>query len=334
MKRYHLVGALLCAFTLFTGTAQASAQPKVTVGIGGRTFIAYLPITLGEQLGFFKDAGLNETSIDFKGGSKSLAALIGGSVDVVMGYYDHTVEMAAKGRHIKAVVEVNRFPGIVLAASSKLKNVKTPADLKGKIVGVTALGSSTNFFLNYVLHQYGLAADAVTTIGVGANSTAVAAIEHDQVDALVNLDPAISLMKKRGDIKILVDTRTKADSQKLYGGAYPGAVLYAKQSYIDAHPKIIQKLVNGMVRTLKWMQTHSAADIVKHVPPEYYAGTGKAMYTQMLADSLEMFSPNGKFEASGPKNVMKVLSLSSKETAAANIDLSATYTNKFVEAAK
>ncbi len=320
---------------LAAGVTQAADKPRVTIAVGGRTFIAYLPLTLTEQLGYFKDAGLNEKSIDFKGGSKALAAVVGGSADVVMGYYDHTVEMQAKGRNLKAAVEVDRFPGLVLAVRSALADqIKTVADLKGHTIGVTAPGSSTNFFLNYLLVKAGVQPNDVSVIGVGASNTAVAAIEHDQVEALVNLDPAITLMKKRGDIKILVYTRTAKDTKQVFGGGvYPAATLYAKQSYIDAHPRTIQKLVNAMVRTLKWMQGKSAAEIVKHVPAEYYAGSGKKLYTQMLAQSMEMFSPTGLFEKSGPKNVLKVLSLSSDEVSKADIDLSKTYTNRFVKQA-
>ncbi len=332
MKILKTLSWSLLFLVLAAGTAQAADNPDVTVSVGGRTFIAYLPLTLAEELGYFKEAGLNEKSVDFKGGSKALAAVVGGSADVVCGYYDHTIEMLAKGRNLKAIVEIDRFPGIVLGVRSDLTDkIKTVADLKGHTIGVTAPGSSTNFFLNYVLAKAGVQPDEVSVIGVGASSSAIAAIEHKQVDALVNLDPAITLMKKRGDIKILVDTRTAADSQKVFGGAYPAATLYAKQSYIDAHPETIQKLVNAMVRTLKWMHSHSPAEIVEHVPPEYYAGSGKELYTEMLAQSMEMFSPTGEFEESGPKNALKVLSLSNKELADANIDLSKTYTNKFVK---
>lgn len=314
--------------------AQAANPPHVKIAIGGRTFIAYLPLTIAEQRGYFKAAGLNETSVDFKGGSKALQAVVGGSADVVMGYYDHTIEMQAKGKNLKAVVEVDRYPGIVLAVRSDLSNkIKSVADLKGHTVGVTAPGSSTNFFLNYLLTKAGVKPSAVSVIGVGASATAVAAIEHKQIDALVNLDPAITLLKKRGDINILVDTRTQKDTQQVFGGPYPAATLYAPQSYIDAHPQVIQKLVDAMVRTLRWMQGKSPEQIMKYVPKDYYAGSGKELYAKMLSDSMEMFSPTGHFEAAGPKNALKVLSLSDPGVSKAHIDLSKTFTNQFVEKA-
>jgi len=323
---------LVIAGVLSLGAAQAASAPSVKIAIGGRSFIAYLPLTIAEQRGYFKAAGLDETSIDFKGGSKALQAVVGGSADVVMGYYDHTIEMQAKGKNLKAIVEVDRYPGIVLAVRSDLNPpVKTVAQLKGHTVGVTAPGSSTNFFLNYLLVKAGVKPSQVSVIGVGAAATAVAAIEHKQIDALVNLDPAITLLKKRGDINILVDTRTQKDTQQVFGGPYPAATFYAPQSYIDAHPQVAQKLVDAMIRTLKWMHGKSPKQIMKYVPKDYYAGSGKALYAKMLKDSMEMFSPTGKFEPQGPKNALKVLSLSDPEVAHANVDLSKTFTNHFVD---
>lgn len=323
----------LAALGMLTlGGAQASAAPSVKIAIGGRSFICYLPLTIAEQRGYFKAAGLNETSIDFKGGSKALQAVVGGSADVVMGYYDHTIEMQAKGKDLKAIVEVDRYPGIVLAARTHLHPpIKTVADLKGHTVGVTAPGSSTNFFLNYLLVKAGVKPSQVSVVGVGAAATAVAAIEHKQIDGLVNLDPAITLLKKRGDIHILVDTRTQKDTEQVFGGPYPAATLYASQSYINSHPQVAQKLVNAMVRTLKWMHGKTPAQIMKYVPKEYYVGSGAKLYAKMLKDSMEMFSPTGRFEPQGPKNALKVLSLSDPEVAHAHVDLSKTYTNHFVD---
>src|SRR5699024_7784420 len=189
----------------------------------------------------------------------------------------------------------------------------------------------TNFFLNYVLSRAGVDPKDVSPVGVGASNSAMAAVEHGKVDALVNLDPAITLMQQRGDINILVDTRTAAETEEVFGGSYPSATLYAKQSFIEDNPETVQKLVNAFVHTLRWMQDKTAEEIVEYVPEEYYAGSGKGLYTQMLAQSMEMFSPTGRFDEAGPQNALKVLTMSSEDVAGADIDLSQTYTNEFVD---
>src|SRR5947207_4768181 len=94
---------------------QAVEKKQLTLAVGGKTALYYLPLTICERLGYFKEQGLDVTINDFRGGAQSLQALIGGSVDIVTGAYEHTIRMQAKGQAIRAVIELGRFPGIVVA---------------------------------------------------------------------------------------------------------------------------------------------------------------------------------------------------------------------------
>ncbi|MBI3435276.1 MAG: ABC transporter substrate-binding protein [Proteobacteria bacterium] len=241
------LGALALTFAFAQGlNAQAVEKKDVSLGVGGKGLLYYLPLTLAEQLGHFKEQGLNVTISDFAGGSKSLQALIGGSIDVVAGAYEHTIRMQAKGQDIKAIVELGRFPGMVLAVKKEHQaKVKTFGDLKGMKVGVTAPGSSTNFLLNALLAKDGLKPTDVSIIGVGAGPSAVAAIKKGDIDALVNPDTVISKLPPAGDVYILADARTEEGNMKLFGGNNPAAVLYAKTDFIEKNPVTVQKLVNA-----------------------------------------------------------------------------------------
>src|SRR6201999_2786359 len=108
---------------------------------------------LAEQPGKFYIPGLRVEIVDFKGGSQSLTAVIGGSADVVSGYFDHCVNLAAKGQTLEAFVVYDRYPGMVVAVSPKHPEIKSIKDLAGKKVGVSAPGSSTDFFLKYLLKK-------------------------------------------------------------------------------------------------------------------------------------------------------------------------------------
>src|SRR5690606_36175915 len=154
--------AAAAAVMLAAGAAQAAPEkPKLTLGVGGKPLLYYLPLTIAEQKGYFKEEGLDVEINDFGGGAKSLQALIGGSVDVVTGAYEHTIRMQQKGQDIKAVCELGRFPGICIGVRKDLAGqIKTIADLKGQNVGVTAPGSSTSLLLQYALIKNGLAEDA------------------------------------------------------------------------------------------------------------------------------------------------------------------------------
>jgi NitT/TauT family transport system substrate-binding protein len=145
----RLAGALV-ALALTSGLAVA--QTKVTIAVGGGACLCYLPTVLAKQLGEYDKAGLAVELVDLKGGSDALKAVLGGSADVVSGYFDHCVNLAAKKQDMQSFVVYDRYPGLVLVVSpshnDKIKSVK---DLAGKKVGVSAPGSSTDFFLKYLL---------------------------------------------------------------------------------------------------------------------------------------------------------------------------------------
>ncbi|MCA0320739.1 MAG: ABC transporter substrate-binding protein, partial [Proteobacteria bacterium] len=251
-------------------TSAAAAQSKVTIAIGGAACLCYLPTVLAKQLGEYDKAGVNVELVDFKGGSQSLTAVIGGSADVVSGYFDHCVNLAAKNQALQAFVVYDRYPGLALVVSPKeTANIKSVKDLAGKAVGVSAPGSSTDFFLKYLLSKNGVDPNSVGVVGVGLGATAVAAMEQGKVQAAVLLDPAVTVLQNRNkDLKILSDTRTQHDTLEVFGGEYPGGALYTKASWIEAHPKETQALANAIVATLKWIHTHTPEEIMAKMPPE------------------------------------------------------------------
>jgi len=320
---------------LIMGLALAAAPEKknVTIAVGGKSLVVYLPLTVAEQLGYFADEGLNVRIEDFKGGSAALKALLGGSADLVVGYFDHIVRLQAQGRDLEGVVLIDKYPGLVLGVRSDLADkVKTPADLKGMKVGVTSPGSSTNYFVFYLLAKQGLKPTDVAIIGVGGGSSAIAAVERKQVDAISHVEPVISTLETRGQIKVLVDTRNKEGSEAVFGGSYPAATLYTHRSFVEKNPETTQRLVNAIVRALQWLQGKSAEEVVAVMPKAYYQNDPE-LYTTIVKNSLGMFSENGLFPEEGPKTAYKVLSMFDEKLAAAKIDLSKTYTNAFVEKA-
>ena len=326
--------AALGALALLTSAAAAQGKTKVSIAVGGAGCLCYLPTVLAQQLGEYDKAGLEVELINFKGGSQALQAVIGGSADVVSGYYDHCVNLAAKGQSLQAFVVYDRFPGMVLAASPQSgKDIKSVKDLAGKVVGVTAPGSSTDFFLKYLLAKNGLDPSAASVVGIGLDATSVAAMEHGTVNAAVVLDPAATLLQdKYKDFRVLSDTRTQKDTLEVFGGEYPGGALYTRADWIAKNEATVQKLTNAIMATLKWIHSHSAEEIAAKMPEEM-VGADKALYIAALKNMLPMYSSTGLMDPKGAQAVLAVFSQSVPEIAKANIDLSKTYTNKFVEAA-
>jgi len=337
MQRRRLLRAALAGTAAFAlpaiGRAQALEKPKLTIAVGGKNLLYYLPLTVAEVRGYLKDEGLDVTIADFAGGSRALQALIGGSADIVSGAFEHTINMQVKGQRLRAFVLQGRAPQIVLGINPKtMPNFKTVADLKGKKLGVTAPGSSTNVLANFVLAKVGLKPGDVSIIGVGTGSGAVAAMRSGQIDAISNLDPVITLLARSGDLKIVSDTRVVAEAERVFGGPMPAACLYTQQTFLDKNPQTAQALANAIVRADKWIQNAGPGEIIKAVPESYLLGD-RAVYIDAFLAAKGALSPDGMFPEAGPETARRALASVDAEIANANIDLAAIYTNDYVKRA-
>ncbi|WP_286144411.1 ABC transporter substrate-binding protein [Bradyrhizobium sp. NFR13] len=310
----------------------AAAQTKVTIAVGGGACLCYLPTVLAKQLGEYEKAGLAVELVDLKGGSDALKAVLGGSADVVSGYFDHCVNLAAKKQELQSFVVYDRYPGLVLVVSPKhTGKITSIKDLAGKKVGVSAPGSSTDFFLKYQLKKNGLDPAGTAVIGVGLGATAVAAMEQGQIEAAVMLDPAVTVLQgSHKDLTILSDTRTQKDTMAVFSGEYPGGALYSTTAWVKGHEKEVQGLTNAIMNTLKWIHSHTPEEIMAKMP-EGIVGKDKELYLAALKNTIPMYSETGLMDPKGAAAVLAVFSEGSPEVAKANIDVSKTYTNKYVE---
>lgn len=327
------LGATLMELPAVFGADAKPEKTDVKIAVGGKSFMIYLPLTLTERLGYFKDAGLNVEITDFGSGTKSLQAVVGGNVDATTGSFDHTIQMQAKGQPIVAVVETGRYPGIVLGlVTSKKLNYRSPKDLKGLKIGVTAPGSQTNFMVNYVLTKNGMQPDDVSFIGVGGPTAAVAAVKKGEIDALSHADPAITQVELSGELKAIFDTRTTAGSQAVFGGEYPSSVIYISPAFAEQNPNTVQAIVTATVRTLRWIAKSTPEEIAKAMPPEYQ-GKDPALYVEIVRKSKAMWPADGRINQAGAENAYRVLSAFDKAVSASKIDIGATYTDRFVDKA-
>lgn len=330
MRSWIAAGLAALVLSPLSAQAQKPEQTKVHLAVGGKTALYYLPLTVTERLGYFKEAGLDVEISDFQGGAKSLQALMGGSVDVVTGSYDHTIQMQAKGQPIIALIQLGRFPGFVLALrKEKAEAYRSAKDLKGMKIGVTAPGSSTHFMALHMMTQAGLKIDDASFIGTGSGNTVMAAVKRGEVDGVVNVDPMINLLDRDGAIKIVADTRTLEGTNQVYGGPYPAAVLYTTTAFAEKNPNTAQALVTAFVRGLKWVQSHSPEEIAKVMPEEYMLGD-KTLYIQSIKTNLPSWSPDGKISREGTETALKVLKAFDPNVQKTTIDLSKTFSDTFV----
>ena len=312
---------------------QAIEKKQLTLGVGGKSALYYLPLTICERLGYFKEQGLDVIIEDFRGGAQSLQALVGGSVDVVTGAYEHTIRMQAKGQDIRAVIELGRFPGIAVGLrKDRAPAYKSAADLKGTKIGVTAPGSSTHFFVMYLMSKAGLAPSDASYIGVGAAASAVAAMKRGEIDALSNVDPMITRLERDGDIKIVADSRTEEGTRAIFGGSNPAAVLYLKHQFAQSNPNTVEALVNAFYKTLKWLEKATPDAIAATVPEEYFLGD-KALYLAAVKANKQVYSLTGLVAPAGMQSSADMLTAFDPELKAAKVDLSRTFEDRFVRKA-
>lgn len=330
MKPFIACAALLAAsFAGGPAAAQAPETRKVSLAVGGKSLFYYLPLTVAERKGYFKDEGLEVEIPEFEGGAKSLQALVGGSTDVVSGSYEHTITMQAKGQKVVAFVVQGNAPGIALAVrKDRAAGVKSGKDLAGFKVGVTAPGSSTNMYVNTLLAKDGLKPDAVSIVGVGPGAGAVAAMQRGELEAIANLDPTISQLEAHAHAVILFDTRTEKGNQEVYGGPYPAATLYTTEAYLRKNPNTVQALANAMVRGLRWLAKATPDDVMNLVPPEYF-GNDKALYRAALEKNFGSYSKDGRFSMESAERVLGVLKAFDPNVQHAKIDLAKTFDDRF-----
>ena len=315
------------------------AQPKleksrVAIAVGGKASLYYLPLTIAEQLGYFKEQGLDVEISDFAGGARALQAVVGGSADVVSGAYEHTIILQSKGQFFQAFVLQGRAPAIALGVSTKtMAGYKTLADLKGKKIGVSAPGSSTNMMVNLLLSRAGLTAQDVSFIGVGTAASALTAMRSGQIDAICNIDPVMTMLEQKGDVRIISDTRTLKGTLEVFGGPMPGACLYAPTEFFQKNPNTMQALADAIVHSLKWLQTAGPGDILKTVPESYLLGD-RGLYLAAFNKVHQAIALDGLIPEEGAKTALKALASFDPGIKSEKIVLNRTYTNDFARKSK
>ena len=336
LKKWMLATlVIVAASSVLISDAQTIEKKKITIAVGGKSLFYYLPLTIAERNGYFKDEGLEVEIPDFAGGAKALQALVGGSADMVSGAFEHTINMQAKKQPIKAVVLQANYSSIVLLMpKDKAAKYKSARDLKGLKIGVTAPGSSTNMFVNNLLAKDGLKPTDVAIVGVGAGAGAVAAMDKGEIDAVSNLDPVISTLEASGKFVAVADSRTEKGMKDIYGGDYLASCIYADNDFVKKNPHTTQAVVNAMVKANRWIAKATPEQIMAAVPEAYMAGN-RSVYKAALLKNMLGYSLDGQMNMKAAQNVYNVLKQFEPSVIAAgsSINLAATFDNSFAQKA-
>lgn len=323
----RVVAAALLSLLAIAPASAANTKIKIMVGIDKQI---YLPAKLTESLGFFKDEGLDVELYNSTSGSQAATALLAREVQGVVGFYDHTIDLQSKGKFIVNVTQLLVSPGEVeLVAAKDAEKLSNPANWKGQALGVTGLGSATDFLTRALAAKAGLKPQDYTLVPVGAGDTFLSALQQGKIAGGMTTEPTIARSIKMGIAKVGIDLRTPESTRAALGGDYPASCLYMDAGWLAENKDTAQKIVNSFVKTLKWIQTHSAEEITDKMPKDYYAGE-RDLYVQGLKEGKAQYSPDGLLPEGAPQSVLAILVAAKPELAGKKIDLSKTFTSDLV----
>ena len=256
-----------------------------------------------------------------------MEALLGGSVDVVSGYHEQTMQLPPGAPPLKSFVAMTNGHLVALAVSPRAAGIERVEQLVGRTVGVTTLGSATHLWLNFLLSKRNLGRETVTPVAISTAGRAVAAIERGVVDAGVVSDFTVrTLLSRFGTVRILADSRTPEAARDFYGvDQYPGTALFARNDWIAAHPKAARSLVCAVGQARQWALSHDAAEVAARMPASHRGGNA-ALYTEVIRQTLRMLTPDGRISAEGAEAAQK---LSGTTRTAAD-----SYTNEFIDSTR
>src|SRR5450830_1211002 len=326
----------LAAASLAAPVVRAQApleRNTVSIAVGGKATFYYLPLTIAEQLGYFKAEGLEVQILDFQGGARALQAFVDGGADVCSGAFEHTLRLQSRGMPVKAFVLQGRAPQVVGGSHRTLPGYKGLASLRGRRIGVSAPGSSTDTVCRLLLARAGLAMSDINTVPVGVGSTALAALRSGSIDALSSVDPVMTMLAQKNEVRVVADTRTLRGSAEVFGGPMPAGCLFAATAFIQKNPRTVQAMTNAIVRALKWLQTAGPSDLLQAVPESYQLGD-RALYLAAFGKMREAISPDGLLPDEGPRTALRALAVVDASIQPERMELARLYTNEFARRAR
>lgn len=303
MKRMVL-SVLTGVMLLCLGTSpMAKELEKVSVAEAVRGFF-FLPLYVAQGLKLFEEQGLDVTIDSTQGGPLAMQALAAGEVQFCATGHGQVANMWAKGKSTKIVNQMQDKCTFYLVSRPEINTV---ADLKGKSVGCTKVGSETFAVGRYLAAGAGLDPEKdITMIGVGGMATMASALENDRVQAIVTWQPLTSQLVEEGKGKLLARLNTKADSSSHFNAPeYSFSVLQVTDDFIAQHPETVQKFVNGLVAAEKWLMETDLDRIAEVVAP-YFSGMDQAVIKRSLAADRESFTPSGLVSREGHDTAVKV----------------------------
>ncbi|TMA94105.1 MAG: ABC transporter substrate-binding protein [Deltaproteobacteria bacterium] len=241
--------ALCCALAPIRAGAQISNVRIAFNGFGG-----IAPLYLGQDVGIFKKHGLNLEMIFIPGGSLSLQALIGKSLDLLMTGGPPVVNAYLQGAKIKIIGgATNLLPYTFVV----IGGIRSAEQLKGKRIGISRFGSNTDYVVRLALNQFALSPNEVQIIQVGGSQARLVAMKSGAIQATV-LSPEETLVAQKMGYGILLDFIEK-------GIEFPHVNLVARDDFLETQPQTVRSFMRAYIESVRYYKTHRLEAISKIV---------------------------------------------------------------------
>jgi len=313
LRRIAVALFILTVATALSG--QAKAEEPLRVGKAVPEAFSFAPLDIGIQEGIFKKYGLDVQSTAFGGDAKLQQAMAADSIDVALGS-GPGMAFIAKGSPVKAIAAM-AGPPLLLAIVVRPDGPKTVADLKGKKVSVSTLGSLTAWLVSQTSRRQGWGPNGIAIEPMGTMPGQIAALKRGDIDGVImDISNAFDLEKK-GEGRILVRFTDIKD--------FIIHVIYATNKAIANRPNDLRSFVKGWFETIAFMRTHKA-ESVKIAGA--VIGKDPDITSRTYDELMPMFSDNGKFSP----EAMQVLAKSWVElgTLPSEPDVKTLYTEEFL----
>ncbi len=313
----------------------AAQQPKlvdtrIVIAVDHRTALSNLPLTVAEQLNFFREEGLDVELREFPDAQQALAAVQARAAHVWCGAFGQLLQPHARGQAWQSFVVQGRTPQVALGVSARsAPGTRGAADLRAGRVGVRANDPLSMQLLQAVLQREGVRADDVQVLPQPGPLQAMQALRFGQIDALCHADPVITQLEQSGELRVVADTRNLRGTVDVFGGPVPVGCLSAPGEFIAQFPRLTQALTDAMVHALKWLQTAGPSDLIKTVPESHFQGD-RALYLAAVERTRDGWTADGLMPRGGPETAVRAGALKPLPAA----ELARCYTNAFASKAK
>jgi NitT/TauT family transport system substrate-binding protein len=196
----------------------------------------------------------------------AILALLAGEQDIGIVYVQHAIKAQAEGKDLVVLAKLMKNPTMTLLARSDLPEIKTPADIKGRVFGVVGLGSGHHLVGFGIARAYGISPKDITWRSTGGVTGWIPAMRSKRVDVMLASEPTATTLVSEGTARVLLDLHGVEDTKKVFNGVFPTVSIVVRREFIQKHPDVARAFVEANLEAAQWIHSHKPSEIAAVLP--------------------------------------------------------------------